>query len=49
MIEGWVYMNNNLKVVIITGANSLIGKEIALRFLTANWKVHVTVRSKKTY
>ncbi len=39
-------MNNNLKVVIITGANSLIGKEIALRFLNSNWKVHGTLRSK---
>ncbi len=34
-------------IVIITGANSTIGREIVRAFLDNNWRVHATVRSKR--
>lgn len=38
-------MNKN--IVIITGANSLIGREIVKVFLENNWRVHATISSKR--
>ena len=38
-------MNKN--IVVITGANSLIGREIVKVFLENNWWVHATISSKR--
>lgn len=46
-LEEKKFMENNLKqVAIITGANSMIGKALVLKFANENWKIHATVRSK---
>ena len=37
----------NIKIAIITGANSVIGREIIKYFLENNWRVHATIRSKR--
>lgn len=39
-------VNNIEKVVIITGANSMIGRALIEKFSNENWKIHATVRSK---
>lgn len=37
---------NSNKVVLITGANSMIGKALVKKFADENWTVHATVRTK---
>lgn len=39
-------VNNLNKVVVITGANSMIGRALVTKFAAENWKIHATVRSK---
>jgi NAD(P)-dependent dehydrogenase (short-subunit alcohol dehydrogenase family) len=39
-------MVNNKKVVLITGANSMVGKALIRKFSEENWTIHATVRSK---
>ncbi len=39
-------VNNTPKVVLITGANSMIGKALVKKYTDENWRIHATVRSK---
>lgn len=40
-------MDPTIKVVVVTGAGSVIGREIVQTFLEKGWAVHATVRSKR--
>ena len=40
-------MNPTIKVVVVTGAGSMIGREIVRAFSEKGWAVHGTVRSKR--